>query len=339
MLTSTFSDRCTECSGKVIDLNDELVCTSCGSVMTKEIVESYKGRRPQAIDYTKHALGSYLGPLEYGYEERFSRGFSKSSSTFRYLKTVSDYSCRDDSALYTCAKLIERICERLSIPRTALGQSISIAKSMVEMKKVRGEFTAAAISAFSIITACKIYGIVSVGVKEVIEAHRDLGHRVKTSTMIQMSIDSPIKSRPRRAEEYLNRAIARLSSDERLASSIRERGLNWTVYCHQLFEIAKEILTMIDASARGGHSPYALAATSVYAAEAVSAKVETRSKFLTQSEVAQCAGVAEYTIREQYGEIFRPRLERICATIIENPYQRGATQNYPLHPLPNSLTT
>jgi transcription initiation factor TFIIIB Brf1 subunit/transcription initiation factor TFIIB len=339
MLTSTFSDRCIECSAKVIDLNDELVCTSCGSVMTKEIVESCEERKPQAMDYTKHALGSYLGPLEYGYEERFSRGFSKTSSTFRYLKTVSDYSCRDESAVYACAKLIERICEKLSIPRTVLGQSISIAKSMIEMKKVRGEFTTAAISTFSIITACKICGITNVGVKEVIEAHRDLGHRVKTSTIIRMSIDSPIKLRPRRAEEYLNRAIAHLSSDERLASSIRERGLDWTVYCHHLFEIAKEILAMIDEPARGGHSPYALAATSVYAAEAVSAKVESRSKFLTQFDVAQPAGVAEYTVREQYGEIFRPRLERICDAIMQTLNRRDATQIHPTHPLPNPPTT
>jgi transcription initiation factor TFIIIB Brf1 subunit/transcription initiation factor TFIIB len=315
----------------MIDVEDEFVCESCGSVTAKEVIESHE-MKPQAIDYTKHSLGSYLGPLEYGYEEKFSKGFSHSSSTFRYLKTVSDYSYREDGSAYSCAKMIERICEKLLIPKGVIGQAINIAKSMLEMKGDRSRFTIAAISSFSIITACKMYGITSVGVREAIEAHRSLEYRVKISTIIQMSIDSPIRLRARRAEEYLNRIITHLSSNESFKKSLNERGLNESIYSYRLLEIAKKILQFIDETMRGGHSPSALAATSVYAAEILLARAEFRKKRLTQRELAKCANVAEYTVREQYVEIFRPHMEEIFKVIEGvSPLQRRSMQTYQKH--------
>ena len=43
------------------------------------------------------------------------------------------------------------------------------------------------------------------------------------------------------------------------------------------------------------------------AAETVLASVEGRKKVFSQRDVAICAGSAEYTIREQFVEIFKPR--------------------------------
>src|SRR3989442_7060062 len=51
---------------------------------------------------------------------------------------------------------------------------------------------------------------------EVVEAHRALGRRVKATALIQISLDSPIKTRARRAEDYLTRVIAHLSSNSGL---------------------------------------------------------------------------------------------------------------------------
>ena len=73
-------------------------------------------RKAHAVDYTNHSLGSFLGPMDYDRDEAPSKGFSGSSSTFKYLKTISDYSQVDEAGVYPCAKLIERICEKLSLP-------------------------------------------------------------------------------------------------------------------------------------------------------------------------------------------------------------------------------
>ena len=144
MLSSTHADQCAQCLGRIVDAGDEMVCSSCGTVSTKEVVEKGEERTPQAIDYTNHSLGSYLGPLEYGYEEIFSKGLSGSPSTYKYLKTISDFSCRDGSGVYSCAKLMERVCEKLELPKSVVGESVAIAKCVIEMRKEHGEITIAA---------------------------------------------------------------------------------------------------------------------------------------------------------------------------------------------------
>jgi transcription initiation factor TFIIIB Brf1 subunit/transcription initiation factor TFIIB len=311
MLSSSYSDTCAECSGKIIDLNDEFACSSCGKVSPKEIVDNRRGKKPQAIDFTRHALGGYLGPLKSGYAEKFCQGFSKASSSFGYLKLLSDYSGREDSSVYTCAKMIERVCERLSIPSIVIGQAVVISKKLFELRKTKPGITVAGISAYSVIAACKIEGVTSIGVREIIEAHRDLGHRVRMATIIRISLDSPVRIEARKAEQYLSRVISRLSSNEALKHRLKKIGLNEAAYHNQLFETARRILKILEGVVETGHSPCALAATSVYAADVELSKFQERKKVLTQRDAAGCVEVAEYTVREQYGEIFRPHLAEI----------------------------
>jgi transcription initiation factor TFIIIB Brf1 subunit/transcription initiation factor TFIIB len=286
-------------------MGDEFVCNSCGMVLAKEVIGGVEARAPQAIDYTKLALGGYLGPIEYGYEERFSPGFAKSNSTFRYLKMVSDYSGREDSSVYACARMVERVCEKLGVPKIVVGQSMVIAKKLFGMKETRGRATVAAISAYSVISACKIEGVASTGVKEVLAVHRALGHRVKISSLIQISLDSPIKPPARRPEDFVTRVVTRLSSNPGLKLKLKERKMNDSVYYNRLLETARLVLSMATEEMRGGHSPCALAATATYAAEVALAHVESRRRILAQRDVAVCADIAEYTVREQYGTIFR----------------------------------
>ncbi len=334
MLTSSREGGCVQCPGRIVDVGEELVCSSCGMVTPKEVVESGESRTPQAIDYTTHSLGSYLGPVDYGYEERFSPGFSKSPSTFRYLKTISDFSYRDGAALYNCAKLIERVCEKLALPRTVMGESVGIAREVIDIRRQRGEVTIASVSAFSIINACKRLGVTSAGVREVMDAHRNLGYRVKASIIIQISIDSPVKTRPRRAEEYLGMVLAHLPR-----ALIKSGGMP-AGYSNRLHEAAKVALEQVDGPSRGGHNPRAVAATAVYAAEVALSELEGRKKVFSQREAAECAQVAEYTVREQYVELFKLRMVSVQGALRsrESHHQTQSTQTHriPLSPLGTS---
>jgi transcription initiation factor TFIIIB Brf1 subunit/transcription initiation factor TFIIB len=300
--------RCAHCSGRMVDVDDEIVCSSCGSVRPKEVAaDSASGtamRRAHAVDYTNHSLGSFLGSMDYDRDEAPSKGFSGSSSTFRYLKTISDYSQVDEAGVYPCAKLIERMCEKLCLPGGAMGQSIAVSKGLLAIRKQRTGYTIAAISAFSIISACRICGVSSVGVREVVAAHRALGHNVRPSTLIKMGFDSPVKASAMRAEEHLGRVAARLS--EVLPKLGAPPG-----HHYKLLHLARRALGMLDSSVRGGHSPSALAATSFYAAEVVVSQSESRRRLFTQREVAACVNAAEYTVREQFCELFRPRWDEI----------------------------
>jgi len=288
-----------------------LVCESCGVVTPKEILESrHDERAPQAIDFTAQALGGYLGPLDHGYKEKFSKAFSASSSSFKYLKLVSDFAGREDSTVYSCAKMIERVCEKLSVPRIVLGQAAATARKLLETKRERNDITTAAVSAYAIISACKTGGVTSVGVREIIEAHRLMGRRVKMSALIQLSLNSPVKTFPRRAEDYISRVIARLDSVASLAEELEGLGIGRTTYFNRLREAARVALDAIDTTSRGGHSPCTLAATAVYAGEIMLARKESRKKLLSQRDVAECVNVAEYTVREQFGEMFRALMQQ-----------------------------
>lgn len=291
-----------------MDIDEEMVCSTCGSVRPKVVAADPGGvpaRKTRAVDYTSHSLGSFLGPREYDPDEAPSKGLSGSPSTFRYLKTISDYSQVDEAGVYPCAKLIERICEKLSLPPLVMGQAIAVAKGLLAIRKQRTGYTIAAISAFSMISACRICGVSSVGVREIVSAHRALGHKVRPSTLIKMGFDSPVKAAAMRAEEHLGRVAARLS--EVLPRLGAPPGYQYT-----LLQLAKRALAALDSSVRGGHSPCALAATSFYAAEIALSDSESRKRFFTQREVAACVSVAEYTVREQFCELFRPRWDAVC---------------------------
>ena len=291
-----------------MDIDEEVVCSSCGSVRQKEVAADSVGgaavRRAHAVDYTNHSLGSFLGPMEYDRDEAPSRGFSGSSSTFRYLKTISDYSQMDEAGVYPCAKLIERICEKLSLPPGVVGQAVAVAKGLLAIRKQRTGYTIAAISAFSIISACRICGVPSAGVREVVAAHRALGHKLRPSTLIRMGFDSPVRASAMKAEEHLGRVAARLA--EVLPRLGAPPG-----YHYKLLHLARRALAMLDSSVRGGHSPCGLAATSFYAAEVAASESESRKRLFTQRDVANCVNVAEYTVREQFCELFRPRWDEI----------------------------
>jgi len=297
--------------GEILDAGDELVCKVCGIVAVKEVVEAGEGGAPQAIDFTGQALGGYLGPLEYGHTEKFSRGLACSAANFKYLKLVSDYAGREDSTVYGCLKLIERVCEKLSLPGFVMSQAAVIAKKLFEVKRQRSEVTSAALSAYSIAAACKIEDVTSASIKEIVKAHRLLGKRVKISALIRLSIDSPLGTRARRAEEYVGRIIARLSSRPDVDHSLKEARVSPTVYFAGLRRAALESLESLGESGRGGHSPCTLAATAVYAGETAISMRESRRRVLTQRQVSESGDVAEYTVREQYGTLFRPAVRSV----------------------------
>lgn len=307
MLASLSGQKCEECSGEVIDAGEELVCSACGVVSEKEVVEVMPAPPVQAIDFTGQALGGYLGHIEPTEEERRAPGLSGSKTSYRYMKLISDFTGREDSALYSCAKLIERVCDNLSLPGTVMREAVVMARKLMS-SPVRMKVGSAAISAYAVITACKIVGATSVGTREVLDAHRVLGRRVSISALIQLSLDSPFRPPSRKPQDYLGRIVAKLSFDPGLARELGAPSFSGVAYFRRLQDGARDTLARIDDIAMAGHNPCALAATAVYSTEVAMSRREGRKTWLSQRDLAGCAGVAEYTVREQYRKIFKPVL-------------------------------
>jgi transcription initiation factor TFIIIB Brf1 subunit/transcription initiation factor TFIIB len=317
--------QCPECFKAMIDAGDELVCPACGVVKEKEITEYRPSKAMAAADFTHQALGSYLGAHTPGGDERRPRGFSRSASTFGYLKLISDHAGRDDDTAYECAKMIERVSEKLGLSKVVMAEAVTVAKKVLKVREKVRRATLASVSAYSLIVACKIEGMGSVSTKEVIEAHTSLGRRVKVSSLIQLSLESGFKTEAKRAEDYLSRVVANLSKNSRLVGTLAKEGTGPSPYFHALRVQAREILSLVGDDARAGRRPFALAATSVYAAEVVIATRESRGRRISQRDVAECGETAEYTVREQFRQVFNP-----C--VMNSRLGLESTQPLPLRP-------
>jgi transcription initiation factor TFIIIB Brf1 subunit/transcription initiation factor TFIIB len=293
---------------QLLDVGDEMVCPSCGIVGEKQLAEFGRDRALAASDFTPQALGSYLGSADPGSRERFSRGLSGSHSTFAYLKMVSDFAGRNDGTLFECVRMVERVCERLSLPNVVMARAVTIARRMLATRSGK-RTTIAAISALAILASARVGGSTTIGTREVVDAHRALGRSLKMSSLIQLSLDSEIRIQPRNPEECVGKILGRLETrlHRRWAES---QPTSLTLYLHELRTLALEILDRVPEESKAGHRPSALGATAVYAAEFVMAARRGRPRLLTQKDVAECGDTAEYTVREQYREIVSPAIRQ-----------------------------
>ena len=307
MPTTSRGQKCLECFGSVVDVGEEMVCSSCGIVTQKEVIDSPAGGQLQAIDFTGQALGGYLGSAEPTSEERHSGGLSGSQSRYSYLKVISDYAGREDGTVYACAKMVERACDLLALPRVVMAEAVIVAKRILG-DLPRRSATSAAVSAFAIVTACKVIGGMPIGARDVIATLRAMGKRVRMSDLIQLSLDVPSHSSPRKPADCLQRVVAKLGTNQRLVRRLSAAGTPPVEYFRAVRGGADAALDEVDELAKSGHNPWALAATSLYVAESRLSKLEGRKPRISQKDVGIAAGVAEYTVREQYRKIFRPGL-------------------------------
>ena len=308
---------CPECTGRFIDAGDELVCPGCGIAKEKEVVEPLRGRTLRPRDAVRAPLGSYMGPRS-GADGTPLRGIAGRGARYGYLKAVSDFAGRDEDASVDCARLIERVGEKLSLPNAVLLEAASTAKRVLNTVKTPRRLTVSAVSAYSLISACRIAGTVAVSPREIIEAHRATGRRVTPSLVIHLSLESPVRTYASGPKEYVPRILARLSSSAGLSRRLGKDGLSMAGYLGALRECGMELLSSVDRTEMTGKRPCALAAAALYSAEAVLALCEGRGKRVTQRELAECGDTSEYTVREQVSSIFSPVVQRAAARRLPN---------------------
>lgn len=304
-------EECQECSSPLLDVGDELVCQGCGLVREKSVVESSRGQDARLPLFGRQHLGSYMGSRRITAEDRSSR-VSGNNTRYERMKMLSDFAAREGSYA-DCGRLIERVGEKLFLPRVVILQAATLSKKVMENPH-RRRLTVAEVSAYSLVAACKIEGVTSVSIREVLGAFLALGKRVSSSAIFRLALESPVRTFARRPEDYLPRVIAKLSMNRRLQGRLGREGVPLPAYFEALRKLAGEILAGAEQTALEGKRPCALAAASVYSAEAMTAALEARSLRFTQRECAACGDAAEYTIREQCATIFAPAVRRLAST-------------------------
>jgi transcription initiation factor TFIIIB Brf1 subunit/transcription initiation factor TFIIB len=305
MVPSCKEVLCLDCSTPLLDLGDELACPRCGIVHEKEVFE-VPMERPSS--HPEH-LGSFLGSLEE--TNRDWRYSGLTPANYRYLKMISDYGPGETGPEYACDKMVERIVDRFALPNAVRSEASAILRKVLPMARGEKGITLATVAAYSLITACRVVGVASVSLGEVVKAFGDIGRKVRLSSLIWLTMESPVKASARRPEDYLSMIMARISGLPGLQTLLAEEGCQIDAYVKGLREEAEKILREASQDLKEGHRPSALAASAVYAAELFLSRKESRQRRLTQRALAACGDTAEYTLREQYKEIFMPLIEKV----------------------------
>lgn len=301
-------ERCQDCSKPLLDVDDELVCPGCGLVKEKAVMEAGLAPDGKVPLFGRQHLGSYMGTKGITPEERSSR-VSGNNSSYRRMKLLSDFAVREGSYA-DCGRLVERVGEKLFLPRVVILQAAALAKKLMEAPH-RRRLTVAEVSPYSLVAACKVEGVTSVSIREILAAYAALGRRVSSSAIFKLAFESPVRTFARKPEDYLPRVAAKLSMNRRLALRLERAGVSAPGYLDALRKLAAELLAGCDQTALAGKRPCALAASAVYSAEALLAAQESRSMRITQKEVALCGDAAEYTIREQCATVLAPSVVRL----------------------------
>ena len=298
---------------RLLDTGDELVCPGCGIAKEKQVMEPSRGRTPRPRDAIRQFLGSYMGPPSAQARDRSARSITGTDAGYRYLKTVSDFAGRDEDSAVDCARLIERVGEKLSLPKAVQVEAASMAKRVLSDLKHSRRLTLTALSVYALVSACRVAGAVAVSPREIVDAHQSIGRRVNPSLVNYLSLESPIRTYASGAEGYLPRVLARLSASGVLSHRLEKEGVPMAAYLSALRDLGFEFLREADRTEMSGKRPCALAAAALYSAETVMALHERRGRRVTQRELAECGDTSEYTVREHVSTIFGPVARREAA--------------------------
>ncbi len=273
--------RCPECNGRLMNAGgEETACSSCGIV----------AGRINDVEYCSSQLGNRDEPLgSFILAGTGWRGPARRGSVFGQTRLMPNTIGRDVGA-WKCSRLIEGVSGRLMLPKSVTQNAVLTAKRLLPGIRRYGT-TMAAISAYSLLYACRSAGITHVGCKEILKAYSEAGHRVGRSQLFRIWSESSLRLPKSSVEELVRGAVRKLQSNREVVERLREAGIDRAAYFARLFELAKEIA--VGSSSMGGLNPRTVAAGSVYLAN-----LERGPKVVRQREAAETLGMAEYTIRE-----------------------------------------
>jgi transcription initiation factor TFIIIB Brf1 subunit/transcription initiation factor TFIIB len=276
--------KCPECRANLTSAGEEegeRVCSACGIVAGRATGTPEHGMSAPSVS-KRTPLGSYIVDGGTGTPSLNGPDFG--------LGRIKPNVIGRGGPLLTCTGLTTRVAERLSLPKSVIESADITAGRLLPGRKAYG-VSIYAISAYSLLHACRAAGIAHISYREIVNAYHDAGHKVGRSQLMRIGLDSPVRLPHASKEELVRAVVARLQSSEHVAARLREEDLDPKEYFTTLLELAKEVAA--GCSDLRGFSPRTVAAGSVYLA----ARTVSRKTF-TQREAGEALGMAEYTVRE-----------------------------------------
>ena len=282
------TERCRECLGHVIRTGGECVCTSCGKVVRQAEEEKCSNQAPRLPSDVR--LGSYIGDISF----RGPKAGLDGVVTLGFLKLLSDNPGAGGTE-QKCRTTIRMVADRLALPPFVRDNAVALSARILASRRAnRGgrRTTMAAVAAYATLCACRAAGMDRIGSGTILKAITDMGHTVSRSALLKMGLDSDVPFRPADPAALLRVVMAGLEASGAVQKKLRKEGFEPGPYFRGLFQESRTVLAAM-AGMKDGRNPRTVAAGSVYIA---SLRVAPRA--VTQREVAEMAGVTEYTVRE-----------------------------------------
>ncbi len=305
---------CSECGGCVV-INDrmEAVCTVCG------LVQGCEERAVSAGSLTLHSspakrIGVAHGGSLIGFKPADSTSglrevgpaLRAKIARLRQLQKLQPRLGRAEGVVEG-ERALMRACAHLNLPSSVLWRALHLYRRALSLPQIYAPSRLAkpllAAACLTIALSTWSHGGV-VTSRKVVEVFKELGHRVNFNALSKAVV-------------WIRKALGlRLSSRQPQAylSFIVEEALSKRIYVSPEVkaEVLKEAMGLLSKLPRrsvGGKAPRILAAAAVYAAsKRVEAKLGLRG-LVTQKELSQVVGVAEFSIRAHYSKLFKPLLE------------------------------
>ena len=172
-------EKCPECGAKLVDSGGEVACHSSGIVLGP----SQTLGAPQPSVGKPEALGSYIGSAP-DWTSRSQVGYVFGATRLRANCIGRDLS------LSRWSRLITTVASRFSLPKGIVKNAILTAGRLLPCRNLY-HVKAPAISAYSLLHACRSAGISHVGFDELLKAFSEAGQRVTTSQLLRIGSESP----------------------------------------------------------------------------------------------------------------------------------------------------
>lgn len=337
MLSIMKKEVCYECEGDLIETNADIVCRSCGLVVSRKFVDplatsNYSLDQENTVhqslgsrDSIADGLGTfidYYAPRGNGVLLKDSQGRNLRQDArwrFKRLKRMNDifFHVDDKQREYRGLMVIHRIVGALELSTDLKERAASYFRKACQ--KEQGAPTIAELAVGAIYLSIRSSKLIlkiddlkqtsdrcgfSTEKKKILWAAAFI--RKKTSVTLKVT----------KPEEYLERVLQNLVASESLKNQIGKAAMKPDEYIAQLRQVSLKILQAFPHRKRGGRNPFVFACAAVCGAETILRKIKPRRRILTQRDVAAINKVAEFSLREHFLKTIKAELDTICQQLM-----------------------
>ncbi len=317
-----------ECAGVLVRTREFFTCGSCGLVHSRIYVEpedlqelDMDGKDQSQVSYGNRmhiadGLGTFMGYYN-TWDLKDARGVPLNKAKrdfFIRLKRLNDIwlhvADKEKRPQYTQFRTLNEITATLEIPPQTRDRAAYLFRSVYQELKSKIQITYREILAASLYLAIREHRVM-IRLDELTLTLNQQGSEVESKKIIRAAgkirkqLGAKVAVRTNRGEDYIDRVIEKLAHSATIQDLLKRRKIDEETYFQELRSTVLEMFTRW--THRGGRNPYILAAAMLVGADKVLMAKKKQKELLTQTTVARISEVAEYSLRDHYLKLIKPR--------------------------------